>query len=142
MNKLYKYLDKNEINYRRETFGSRYFDNVHYIFEGVIISMDYRHSATREKLLKYCRRYGYKIMYESRIFPDFSIHYSIATATDAENAANYYYYQDKSVSEWEQMQHREYSNGNYDINEQGKAIMQKWESLYLQTLSEQEERTA
>lgn len=142
MKKIYKYLDNNGISYRRETFGSRYFYNVQYIFDGVIVSMDYRHSAKREKLLKYCQRYGYKIMYESRIFPDFSIHYSIATATDAENANNYYYYQEKSLAEWEQMQHEEYSKGNYDINEKGKAIMQKWEKAYMQTIAEKEKKAS
>ena len=142
MKKIYKYLDNNGISYRRETFGSRYFYGVSCIFDGVIVSMDYRHSATREKLLKYCRRYGYKIMYESRIFPDFSIHYSIATATDADKASDYYYFQEKSLAEWEQMQHREYSNGNYNINEQGKQIMQKWEKAYINFLAEKDQKTA
>ena len=142
MKNLYKYLEKNGIAYEPQTFGSRYFYNVSIIYHGAFVSIDYRNGSARRKLENYLKRYGYTVTYTSRIYPDYSIHYTVCRTADHNAASLYYEYQNKSLAEWEEMQHREYSRGNYDINEAGKAIMTKYEKQYLDRIQEQQKKTA
>lgn len=71
MNKLKKYLDKNEIKYTPAKFGANYFydSNLDLHFDGIEIVFGYdtpeesRKSAqARRKIEKYINRYGYEII--------------------------------------------------------------------------------
>lgn len=143
MEKLKKYLNKNEIKHEPATFGSSYFYNAPPIlYEGAFVTIDYRDARKRRIFEKYAARYNYEIINRSRVRYDFSVVYTVVTAADHHAAALYYEYQKKSVSEFEQMQHAEYTRGNYDIEQQTRAIMAKYESQYLAALQERQRKTA
>lgn len=65
MKKLFKYLEKNGCDFRKEKAGSSYFYNVPEMVKDLaVVIFEYTEiqADKREKdLLRYCKRYGYKI---------------------------------------------------------------------------------
>lgn len=139
MEKLKKYLDKHGIDHEPAIFGSDYFYNAPPIkYEGAFVTIDYRNGTKRRIFENYLKRYNYEITHRSRVRYDFTVVYTVVTARDHHAAALYYEYQGKSLAAFEQMQHEEYTRGNYDIEQKTRAIMAEYEKQYLAALAERE----
>lgn len=62
MNNLYKYLDRNNIPYTREKYGSGYFYGAEIRREGVRVEFNIPEDGRQEiALAKYCKKYGYRV---------------------------------------------------------------------------------
>lgn len=142
MKQLLSYLEKNGIQAQPETFGTDYFYNSKVIYNGLFVTMDYRNGNARRKFENYCKRYGYEIFYTSRIRPDYTIVYSVARTEDRNADREYNLFAEPARREWEEMQHSEYSRGNYDIEQKTREIMTDYENRYLQFIKTKGAKTA
>ena len=121
------------------TYTNNYFFGVSVSVPAVRFYFDYTECNyyTMQKkanmIKKYCRRYGLVYAFEGGCFGCFA--FSVFLPADLESYQTISEYSDLSVKEWEIMQHNEYSNGNYNINELGKRIMLEWKNAYLERIA-------
>lgn len=138
MKKFYKYLEKIGIketnrracyqdeapaNYYIVTYGSNYFYNTTFLYNGVIVTFEYSEmegteeekrgfyagQAQKEKMLStYCEKYGYTMtggyFYGDRVF-------TIRRTEDMEKAEIFYTHESASVKECEEISHKYYTEG-------------------------------
>ena len=165
MNKLFNYLktlgieekpgrghyQHSPAEFTRQLCGDpSYFNNApNFTYYRALITWNYREATPenvrefeqQEKKLKtYCKKYGY-ILEVSYFYGDRVA--TIESSADAETAANYFYFRDASVKEFEQMQHEYYTTGRHDeVNAATLEIMNKYGELYKEFLRNTEAKTA
>lgn len=142
MNKLYKYLDKIGAEYKREKIGYKYFYNVApLVRDAAIVVFEYEGGPDRvrgvidqrEKLMKYCKRYGYKI-YNSGGWLGCSW-YCIASSSDYEAVQYMGDFVRRSVAACEKLNHLYLSgqtniSSDSDLNSKMKCIMDRFGREY------------
>ena len=146
LSNIIKYADKIGItetshgaNIENVTYTNNYFFGVSVSVPAVRFYFDYTEcnyytmQKKADMIKKYCSRYGLEVAYNGGCFGVFA--FSVFVPADLESYQIISEYSDLSVQEWEKMQHTEYSHGNYNINELGRSIMDKWERAYLECIN-------
>ena len=143
MKKLYAYLEKQGIEFRKVTYGANYFYNAPALhFEGVTITFSYFTSDDRttsakhaQIIEKYCKRYGYEIFNRGG-FP--GVQYIHIMRADEKRALSFYEsFAKKSADACAMEYHirREMGLDCSDINESYKGIMEFYGEEYTSELA-------
>ena len=143
MKNIIKWLDKNNIEYDLVTIGEKYFNNAAPLhFQAIQITVWYDkynnynlQNANKEKALKYCTRYGYKV-FNSWFTGNYDT--VIITTAAAYNAIKLYQeYSAPAAAECELLMHRYYTEPlTINLNNELKKIMFKYGALYNAALNQ------
>ena len=137
MNKLIKWLDKNNIKYDIVSIGENYFNNAPALhFDAVQITVYYdrfndynKQAANKAKAENYCKKYGYKIV--NSWFTGSYDTVIISTAARVAALELYTEYKNPAAAECELLMHRYYTEPlTIDLNAELKKIMFKYGAKY------------
>ena len=138
MKNLVNWLTSHGYNFKNDHIGENYFFNVPAVrFDCVLISLNYNgeYTAKRDKqLLTYINRYNYGIMSSGH-----NLHgcwYIVTTAQNLRSYRLYRSYMDRSIKQFEIIQHNYYVGRIKldNLNQTTKNIMIKWENRYKKAL--------
>ncbi len=133
MYRVVKYLEKQNMEYKKVQFGSSYFYNANpVVVDAIHVSFPgFNHMAER-KILSYCKRYGYTVAFSG--FNNRGSWLYIFKPSDYETYILYEDYAKKSTDDCERYIHDCHLQ-NIDVNSNRvKEIMDKYGRMYLAQL--------
>ena len=147
MDNFIKWINKRDfdgVTLESVNYGADYFKTapaVHFEAVGVFIPWEssyYRAASIEKQIIKYINRYGYTVYYRSSNLS--GLYFTVCRPSDADALRLYDSFVEKSVRQWELIQHNYYIgritlNGR-TLNDIARNIMRKYEARYIETLKE------
>ena len=134
MDNCIKWLEKYSYDFEVNTIGENYFygvDPVHFPCVVVLFPFGTGYNIQSEKkMLKYINRFNYTVV--SSGYTNHGSWYIVTTAAAAASYNLYRSYMDRSIKQFELVQHNYYTGRLHldNLNKTTRGIMNKWENRY------------